>query len=604
MLRSAAADDEFVSGIVPSQTVLWTGAETAPAALRELLAECGYSLHGRDLDDWPARRVAWLAPAPVQARDKCDLSQRRLAVVHPDPGSADALAEALRARGAQVVVLSVGETGLERAEGLDPDAVIVQPERFWPAGRTVINALWQHPWLRWTPVLFVPAERLGSASASAPDVRELTLGLRTLCATYDLCARRAARKERFELQLSQLGPVRTLRALLESRCSLRLRLEAPERVYEIDLGEGLVIGGRVSVQREGDWEELLGVHAVKSLLARMDGRVHVTPVEHPALANIMAPLEAVLLSGQEEQPSSAVPRSDTGVSALRRVQATLHGMPAPLLQARASEAARAAGGPTSELAQPRRARSEELAEDDDDASPTRAFSASLRPAPAPIGDPEPSVRSVLALRRPAALVRAHWRKLALLAALLVAGAGALQSWPAAERAPRPPPPLPVPSAAPASSPVHSQPAPLADPAAASPVEAAEAAPPAPAVAEPSEARALAARANKLVLKGHRLRKVGRLRAARVAYHAALEARPGMPRALAGLVELQLLQRDPAQALEIVQELLKHRHTPDDLRLFGDVLLLAGRREEALAVYRGAAARGNATARARLKKHAS
>jgi hypothetical protein len=600
MLRSAAAADEFISGIVPSQTVLWTGADVAPGALRELLAECGYTLHGRDLDDWPARRVAWLAPAPVQARDKCDLSQRRLAVVHPDPGSADALAEALRARGAQVVVLSVGETGLERAEALDPDAVIVQPERFWPAGRTVINALWQHPWLRWTPVLFVPAERLGSASASAPDVRELALGLRTLCATYDLCAARAARKERFELQLSQLGPVRMLHALLESRSSLRLRLEAPERVYEIDLGEGLVIGGRVSVQREGDWEELLGVHAVKSLLARMDGRVHVMPVEQPALTNIMAPLEAVLLSGHEEQPALGAQRSDAGALAPRLVQATLHGMPALAPQARASDPARADGGPRTEL---RRARSEEDATDYDDASPTRAFPTSLRPAPAPTGDSEPKVLPASVPRgRSHAFVIAHGRKLVLAAVLLVAGAGALLAWPAAERAPRPPPALPTPSAAPVSSPVRSESPPLADPAPPSPADSAEASS-APPVGEAPEARVLAARANKLVLKGHRLRKVGRLRAAGAAYHAALEARPGMPRALAGLVELQLLQRDPAQALEVVQELLKHRHTPDDLRLFGDVLLLAGRRDEALAVYRGAAGRGNATARARLKQHA-
>src|SRR6185295_17901954 len=129
MLRSAATDDDFVSGIVPSQTVLWSGAVPAPAALRELLAECGYSLHGRDLEEWPSRRVAWLSPTQVSPRDKHDLTQRRLAVVHPDPGAADALAEALRARGAQVIVLSLGETGLDRAEALDPDAVILQPER-------------------------------------------------------------------------------------------------------------------------------------------------------------------------------------------------------------------------------------------------------------------------------------------------------------------------------------------------------------------------------------------------------------------------------------------------------------------------------------------
>jgi tetratricopeptide (TPR) repeat protein len=174
----------------------------------------------------------------------------------------------------------------------------------------------------------------------------------------------------------------------------------------------------------------------------------------------------------------------------------------------------------------------------------------------------------------------------------------LWTWPGAEQAAQSSP-RSVPSGPPVSLPASAELAPRAEPmlqlaAAAEPTERA-----------PKEARAKAqpARAKQLALKGHRLRKVGRLRAARQAYQAALVAQPGMPPALAGLVELQLAQHDAAQALETVQELLKHRQSPDDLRLLGDVSMLAGRREQALAAYHRAAARGNATARARLKRRA-
>jgi hypothetical protein len=607
MLRSAASDEESVSRIVPSRTVLWSGAESAPIALRELLAECGYSLHGRDLEDWPARRVAWLGSAALSARDQHDLSQRRVAVVHPDPGAADALAEALRARGAQVIVLSLGESGLDRAEALDPDAVILQPERFWPAGRAVIDALWQHPWLRWTPVLFVPAERLGRAAASAPDVRGVVQGLRTLCASYDLCSRRAGRNEPFELRLSQLGPVRMLRALLESRSSLRVRLEAPERVYELDLGEGLLIGARVSVQRGGRWEELLGVHALKSLLARLDGHVRVTPVDHPALTNVMAPLEAVLLSGHEA-PLLAGPKGQVA-QLPRREQATLAGMPAPLLQSRVSiEPARSPSAPEGESG------------DEDDTSPTTAFHGSVRPVSSPLASTGASASSAR-LRSRFAFVRAHGRALALASGLMAAGAGAGWAWLSARQDARFTAALPASNASPALSPANVAPgwpeesAPLAlelvKPAAVEPAYAStEAAPPDADPRETLEVNAArahepgarAASAAQLTLRGQRLHRAGRLRAALTAYQAALEARPGMPRALAAIVELQLARRNPAQALETVHELLKRRKTPDDQRLLGDVYMQAGRREEAFAAYRRAAVRGNATARARLLRY--
>lgn len=258
-------------------------------------------------DDSPTRRVAWLAPAALQARDKYDLTQRRIGVVHPDPGAADALAETLRARGAQVIVLSLGETGLERAEALDPDVVLVKPEHFAQDSWSVVAALWQHPWLCWTPILFVPAERLGSAGASAPDVRELTVGIQTLCADYELSLRRARRKEQFQLRLEQLGPVRTLRALLESQSSLRVSIETAQRTYALDLGEGLLIGANAVPPRSGRGDELLGVHALQALLASTGGQVSVRSVAQPALTNIMAPLEVLLLSERQTPPLIDVP---------------------------------------------------------------------------------------------------------------------------------------------------------------------------------------------------------------------------------------------------------------------------------------------------------
>jgi hypothetical protein len=587
--------------------------------LRELLAVSGYAMHERTADHCPVRRVAWLAQAPLQSRDKYDLAQRRIGVVHPEPGAADALAEALRARGAQVIVLSLGETGLSRAEALDPDVVVVQPERFLPEGSAVVGALWQHAWLCWTPVLFVPSESLGSGSAGAraPDVRELAVGIHTLCADYDLALRRARRREPFQLALAQLGPVRTLRAMLDSQSSLRLRIETPQRTYELDVGEGLLIGA--SSQRGTSQEELLGVHALTSLLASTRGQVSVRPVAHPALTNIMAPLEAMLLS-ECKAPPLADPAAERGASqpstAPGRYQSTLVGIPVPLLRLPAdnSDGARARPIPLAELG----ALSDpglHAEEEQEDASPTSAFSVSALP-PRLSSGPEQTVgglsarspqRNEQATSQLGALLIAHRNKLAIGMAVVAVLAFALAALPVAERthdalpAPRPPVPAQVASQATQRS--------VREEAEQGPAQqAADAKRVAlSAFAEEQSSvesrRALTARAGKLVLKGHRLRRRGRLRAAHDAYRSALEVLPGFPRALAGLTEVYLAQRDHVKALETAQQLLEKRpRFADDQRLLGDVYMLAGRAEDALSAWMRGARQGSAVARARLKKH--
>jgi tetratricopeptide (TPR) repeat protein len=617
--------------------------------LRALLAAADCNLQQRTEEDSPAPRVAWLVPAALQARDKYDLSRRRIAVVHPDPGTADALAEALRARGAQVIVLSLGEAGLERAEALDPDVVLVQPDCYLPSSCEVVGALWEHAWLCWAPVCFVPGEILGSVGASAPDVRALALGIHALCADYDLSLRRAQRREPFELQLAQLGPVRTLRALLESQSSLRLKIESARLSCELDLGEGVVIGARASVERGKGREELLGIHAIKSFLASTGGHISVLPVAHPALTNVMAPLEVLLLADRRAPPLSESPPAPRNAprAAPGRHQATLVGIAAPLLRARPDNDADAASARA--LATAGEPPPCDQAPTDDD-SPTGAFNVSdlsaqlhdapeveatvqsarpsgavakarfprqSAPLPAASLPPERSAPAVAAppvrvpvpsTVRPAtpqARWQAHRRRLASGLALAALLTGGIWAWPSAERAPR----LVHPSAAESGLAARAaQPSPLA------PALAEASAPEQPDLARPVAAQpdpdAVAsarneavARASELVERANALRRRGKLQDALDVYQHSLAVLPDYPRALAGLTQLHLAQHDAAKALVSVKALLYVRkHFPDDKRLLGDVHLEAGRADEARAAWRDAAHQGSRLARARLRKY--
>ncbi len=142
----------------------------------------------------------------------------------------------------------------------------------------------------------------------------------------------------------------------------------------------------------------------------------------------------------------------------------------------------------------------------------------------------------------------------------------------------------------------------------------------PGAAEPSEAAAeaqvgeesegeldatkkvAAAKADKLVDEGHALRKKGKLRPARTKYRAALGVYPGYPRAVAGLLQLALQQRDAKQAVSLATQLVQQR--PSQLSyqvMLGDAYKLQGKTAQAREVWQAAAAKGSSEARARLRK---
>ncbi|HKO92257.1 MAG TPA: hypothetical protein VJU61_13930, partial [Polyangiaceae bacterium] len=600
--------------------------------LGELLAECGYAMRDRSLDDLPTRRVAWLAPATLQARDRHDLTQRRIGVVHPDPGAADALAEALRARGARVIVLSLGAAGLERAEALDPDVVLVPTEHFARGGRSVVAALWEHLWLCWTPILFVPAERLGIAAASAPDVRELAVGIQTLCADYELALRRARRKEPFQLRLEQLGPVRTLRALLDSQSSLRVRIETSQRTYELDVGEGLVIGASAVPQQGAHREELLGVNALKLLLASTGGQVSIRSVAQPALTNIMAPLEALLLSERELPPLADIPQQrERAPHALAAGADQSIPVAAPARFLRIPPHNSADTPSVAACSEPRTATSPSAPPDNDTTTP---FTCPTPPPPPPthdvavlVGSVEETVRELGALepeplplwskllhearRR---LPRGSSSRVAVAGVVAATAAAAVTMWLASDALSARPPSRPPRIVSSAQLNAEAKPSPQREPRSddqgPTEVRGEGAEQQAPSSAEDelvqqyagNDPRQQAAElASSLVRKGNKLRRRGRLRAAHDAYRDALEAFPRFPRALFGLTEIAVAQGDAAKALDRVGHLLQERHRfPDDQRLLGDVYMLAGRTDEAQAAWRRGARMGSSVARARLR----
>ena len=111
-----------------------------------------------------------------------------------------------------------------------------------------------------------------------------------------------------------------------------------------------------------------------------------------------------------------------------------------------------------------------------------------------------------------------------------------------------------------------------------------------------------ATANKLVAKGHRLRKAGRLGLAEDAYMSALKALPSYPRAMAGLVRVHLQRRASVEAVRWAKKLVERQpRSGQNQLLLGDAHQLMGAKAEAQKAWRQAARYGNRIARKRLDR---
>lgn len=594
--------------------VLWLGEREPNAELDAHLRARGLAFHverdafGEWINPLPVRRMATLDEYAMRVGGRPTLGGRRVLVLHPDALRAEAVAEELRAYGAEVRWLTAASEPLRRVEQFDPDVVLVEPRFFYGEGWLLVSRVWDHPRLRWATLLLTLPNSLSGERDRAPELRPVCDAIQRLSMDAARLRALARQNEEFELTLHRLGPARTLRLLGDAPGPIRAEFRAPEATIEVDAKKGLIVGARAT--RHGDVpERLFGASALALCLRLNEGYVSVRSIAHPAAANVMAALDEAL--------------HVASLTTLPEVT-DLPTRPQPFEDA-----------PTRQWDEPRLRRDE--ATDDDD-EPTIAQPSSTLPGVQKVLASADTVGSLAAPRTPAKTFPFQvqgwfWRTLqgAVFGAAVV-GVIAWMMWP------EPPPPAGIASAtSPAERTQASEPAlPGAAPVATQPgsVQPGSVQPGSPepalslaadagvlgeladaglaqegdeAVESDESARSTAlsrsptARANALAEEAILLRERGRYTEARARFLEALALWPGCPRALAGLTRLALAEDNPEEAVKYAEQLVRERPGQGVYHaVLGDAYRAAGREQKARAAYRTAVRLGHHKARAKLR----
>src|SRR5690606_4362197 len=190
-------------------------------------------------------------------------------------------------------------TGLERAQNLGPEVVIVDEQgvETWAYG--VMRQIRRDALLRWASVLVVRASELLPAG-EPPRMDRLAASFAPLVvADRDLCTR-AVDNEGFDLRLESIGALRMTRALLASGETLHLTIKSRRATVDLDLAEGLIAGAEATFPKGGP-ESVGGTSALAALLTLSTGRVHVERRAAPAIANLLTPVDEAFYRASKER---------------------------------------------------------------------------------------------------------------------------------------------------------------------------------------------------------------------------------------------------------------------------------------------------------------
>jgi Flp pilus assembly protein TadD/DNA-binding response OmpR family regulator len=243
-----------------------------------------------------------------------DIAALRVVVADDDTPRADAVAQELRRRGVTVVVtdLDPSPTRLQTLRQADPTVFVIGEEHAHDAGYDLLRSLRRDARLRWASLLVVRWEEIWSEERGAPALGRLESTLAGLAEPERALLARAEARVPFDTRLETTGPARLLRTLEKSARPLRVVIENPRVELTLDISDGLVVGveGRTL---ELEPKPLSGVNALSALLVLGSGRVRVEPVDQPASANVMTPVEAALtMADAETSPiTPSVPAAGT-----------------------------------------------------------------------------------------------------------------------------------------------------------------------------------------------------------------------------------------------------------------------------------------------------
>ncbi|HET9954906.1 MAG TPA: hypothetical protein VFQ61_10400, partial [Polyangiaceae bacterium] len=298
-LRSGILSVE--SGVVnaPVRLVLGAGRPLL-SAVDEFVARISqHVLHAEPLryefDDRAGGTLAVWDELPSRGRlGRGDVSGLRLMLCDDDPARIDQVAQQLRERGAHVAVCSLSPDALELADlrQFDPEVVVMSEVAIAGAGYALLRRMKQDLRLRWASLLVVRWEQIFELDRTVPGFDRLTAMLADLAEVDRGMSDRAELGDAFDARLEVSGPARCLRALARTGRALSLTIQHARAELRVELSRGLVVSAWArSRQDSSTWE---GALALSVMLGLRTGRVHVTPIEQPSAANLMAEVDLAL----------------------------------------------------------------------------------------------------------------------------------------------------------------------------------------------------------------------------------------------------------------------------------------------------------------------
>ena len=276
--------------------VLWLGAGAVPHGIAASLSARGVRLAESGPHPVPPGRLCVLDERGLRPKKdaKRDLRGRRIVVLHSDPEHANLLSWALSARGALTRTFDPG--ALDATAAFDADVVLVDETEAFAACWEHLCAIWRHARLRWSPCVLLSWSQLERGSEAELDAVCLTV--QRLCSEYDSHAALASKDEPLQLAFDQLGPARSLRAVLEQGSSRELRFATARVTIDVHVSDHMILGARGRF-RDGSSIELRGARALACLIAEESGTMQVSPQLEDPLSNVMASFDEALVRGPD-----------------------------------------------------------------------------------------------------------------------------------------------------------------------------------------------------------------------------------------------------------------------------------------------------------------
>ncbi len=256
--------------------------------------------------------VTLLDPAAPSAEpERISVKGVRVALADDDTGRADSVAQELRARGVSVVVTDLAPTDLRFAKlrQVDPEVLLIGEAQVKGQGYELLRRMRRDTRLRWASLLVVRWDEIWSDALSVPVLDRLETALFALSEADRTLQAWAETGDSFDARLEITGPARCLRALTSSGRALRVTVNNPRVTVSIDISDGLVVGaaGESRLEPSQKWD---GALALSAFMVLSSGRVHVAPVNQPAVTNVMATVD-VALNMADSEPSPITPSIPT-----------------------------------------------------------------------------------------------------------------------------------------------------------------------------------------------------------------------------------------------------------------------------------------------------